>query len=152
MPRVDERCVLACSVHALAHMTGIPTGGGSESGVSRADARRVAVVRALERLERGERDALDGLEESVGSWVVALREGGASAEAAATMVAELVGTPVTTEGRIAMTATVRAALVDLAVNWSAAAYGQGAPPADAMSAPLEPPASGPVPDPPQITS
>ena len=93
----------------------------TESGSKLADARR-GVALALASVERGERNALEGLRQALCSFVVALREGGASKEDAMAAVKALMAEPATPDGAMTLLPPAREALVELSTYWCAQEY------------------------------
>ena len=82
------------------------------------------MVNALECLERSERDALEGLQHALCSYVSALRADGYTADEATALVTRLVAAPATRDGGLVVIPAVRSALVELAVGWCVTEYGR----------------------------
>lgn len=83
---------------------------------------RETVVRALERVERGERNALTELREALCGYVTALRSQGLTRELTIDTVRTLVHTPRTDEGTFGLLPMAREALVELSVQWCGEEY------------------------------
>jgi hypothetical protein len=75
------------------------------------------VVDALVRLERSERDAVEGLRTAICGFVGSLRAEGASQEQVVEAVRTLVASPATADGALNLAPAVREALVELAIHW-----------------------------------
>lgn len=97
--------------------TNVPS---SESPAAR-EARERATS-ALGRLEHGQRDAMDELQEALCGFVGALRQEGWTREATLATVRTLIGTPVTPDGSMALTPIVRDALAELTLEWCQTEY------------------------------
>lgn len=83
---------------------------------------RETVARALERVERGERNALTELREALCSYVGTLRSQGLTRELTVDTIRTLVRTPRTEEGSFGLLPTAREALVELSVQWCSEEY------------------------------
>jgi hypothetical protein len=83
---------------------------------------RAGVVRALARVERGERNALEELRGVLCTFVRALRDDGASREDAIEAVRVVVSTPATQDAGPELRQPAREALVELSTHWCAAEY------------------------------
>ena len=83
---------------------------------------RESVAQALERVERGERNALAELREALCGYVGTLRKQGLTRELTVDTVRTLVRTPRTEEGTFGLLPTAREALVELSVQWCAEEY------------------------------
>ena len=80
---------------------------------------RAFVIKALHRVEQGERDSLEELRSALCSYVGALRAEGADKDAAIRAVAELIMTPVGPDGESNLRPPAREALVELSTHWCA---------------------------------
>ena len=99
-------------------MTGWSEQFDDGSGVTRPSGRdRDNVVNALGRLERSERDAVDGLRTAICGFVGSLRAEGATQEQVVEAVRTLVASPATADGALNLAPAVREALVELAIHW-----------------------------------
>jgi hypothetical protein len=87
---------------------------------------RDEVVRALGRLEQGERDALEEVRLALCPLIAALRADGKSYDSIVESVRALVSSPTTPEGEFGLHPAAREALVELSVQWCANEYGRGA--------------------------
>jgi hypothetical protein len=83
---------------------------------------RESVKRALASVERGERNALEGLREALCGFVVELRKEGASRDEAIAAVRELMTEPATAAGMAVLLPPAREALVELSTYWCAQEY------------------------------
>jgi hypothetical protein len=83
---------------------------------------RDGVVRALERVERGERNGLDRLRTALCAYVRALRDTGASKEEVIQAVRVLVSNPVNADARFGLLHPARVALVELSTHWCSEEY------------------------------
>ena len=81
-------------------------------------AARQHATEALLRVERGERNALDGLREAICTYRSALEADGTTREDALQRVRELIATPASSEHTWLLPAA-REALMDLAMYWCA---------------------------------
>jgi len=94
------------------------------TNVQHADAEaRAAVAQALVRLERGERNALDGLRDAVCSYVLALRTSGTSREDAIEAVRSVMAQPSGSGTEHSILPEAREALVELSAHWCADQFG-----------------------------
>jgi hypothetical protein len=84
---------------------------------------RAAVARALARLERGERNALDELREAVCGFVLRLRTKGATRDAAIEGVRSVMTQPSGSGDEDSILPPAREALVELSMLWCADQYG-----------------------------
>ena len=82
---------------------------------------REAVRSALQRVEQGERDSLDGLKSALCAFVAALRANGASKADAAQTVAALIREPTGAQGALLLE-PARDALVELSTHWCAGEF------------------------------
>ena len=82
---------------------------------------RAAVRSALQRVEQGERDSLDGLKSALCAFVAALRAEGVTKEEAAQTVAALIREPTGTQGTLLLE-PAREALVELSTHWCAGEF------------------------------
>ena len=89
---------------------------------SQVQAARGRATAALAHLEHGHRDAMDELRVALCAYVGALRAEGASREATLTSVRELVTSPASSDGGLALTPIVREALAELSLEWCEAEY------------------------------
>jgi hypothetical protein len=80
---------------------------------------RTYVVRALQRVEQGERDSLEELRSALCAFVSALRLEGADKDTATRVVTELIMTPASPAGESNLRAPAREALIELATHWCA---------------------------------
>ncbi len=87
-----------------------------------ADARD-GVVRALARMELGERNALDGMRAALCAMVSALKAAGATREQTMDEVRRIIAEPVTPDGELSLLAPAREALVELSVYWCLGEFG-----------------------------
>jgi hypothetical protein len=84
---------------------------------------RAAVAQALAQLERGERNALDGLRDAVCSFVLALRTSGTSREDAIEALRSVMTQPSGSGNERSILPEAREALVELSTHWCADQYG-----------------------------
>ena len=96
--------------------------GGTSVQRAAAEARG-SVARALARLERGERNALDELRDAVCAFVLALRTNGTSREDAIEAVRAAMSQPSGSGDEYSILPPAREALVELSVHWCADQYG-----------------------------
>ena len=96
---------------------GLEAPAGDAGGRTRGGEARSGVVMALERVERSERDAIDGLREAICGFVGALQGEGSTRDEIIEAVRALVAEPRTPEGERSLRPAVREALVELAVYW-----------------------------------
>ena len=80
---------------------------------------RAHVIKALQRVEQGERDSLDELRSALCTYVGAMRAEGFDKETAIRAVAELIMTPASPVGESNLRAPAREALVELSTHWCA---------------------------------
>ena len=80
---------------------------------------RAFVIKALQRVEQGERDSLEELRSALCSYVGALRAEGADKDTAIRTVAELIMTPIDPDGESNLRPPAREALVELSTHWCA---------------------------------
>jgi hypothetical protein len=80
---------------------------------------RAKVVRALTAMERGERNALDALRDTLCSFVGALKAEGASREQAVEAVREVISEPTSSDGEFRLLPPAREALIELSIYWCA---------------------------------
>ena len=80
---------------------------------------RAQVVSALQRVEQGERDSLEGLRAALCAFVSALRAEGVSREDATRAVTKLIMQPASPLGESALVAPAREALIELSTHWCA---------------------------------
>jgi hypothetical protein len=85
-------------------------------------AARAKVVKALGRVEHGQRDAMEELRVELCAYVGHLRRDGVTREAALVNVRELIAQPASPDGALALTPIVRDALADLTLQWCEAEY------------------------------
>lgn len=85
---------------------------------------RAAVVQAVANIERGERNALEGLRQALCTFVVALRDDGASRDEALEAARVVIETRATPNGALALLPSARDALVELSTHWCEEAYGK----------------------------
>lgn len=93
----------------------------SERRINAADTRE-DVVRALGRLERGERNALEEVRLALCSLIAGLRARGMSYDAIVENVRTLISTPTTPEGEYTLLSAAREALVELSIQWCEEEY------------------------------
>jgi hypothetical protein len=93
-------------------------------------------VRALERVERGERNGLDRLRAALCTYVRALRDTGASSDEVVQAVRVLVSTPVSSDARFGLLHPARVALVELSVHWCTEEYANQRPAASSLGEPI----------------
>ena len=79
---------------------------------------RENVVAALARMERGERNALDGLREALCTFVGVMKSEGASREQAVEAVRQVISEPATADA-FRLVAPAREALIELSLHWCA---------------------------------
>jgi hypothetical protein len=91
-----------------------------------ANGAREEVVRALGRLEQGERNALEGVRLALCPLIAALRADGMSFDSIVETVRALISKPTTPEAEFGLHPAAREALVELSVQWCANEYGQHA--------------------------
>jgi hypothetical protein len=96
----------------------------SERRIDPANARD-DVVRALGRLERGERNALEEVRLALCPLIAELRARGMSYDAIVENVRTLVSTPTTPEGEYTLLSAAREALLELSIQWCAEEYAKG---------------------------
>lgn len=82
---------------------------------------REAVRHALQRVEQGERDSLEGLKSALCAFVAGLRAEGVSKEDAAQTVASMIREPTGPHGSL-LPDPARDALVELATHWCAGEF------------------------------
>lgn len=87
--------------------------------VTSAATERTQVIAALQRVEQGERDSLEGLRSALCSYVGALRAEGVDRDAAIRLVAELIMVPASPDGEANLRYPAREALVELSTDWCA---------------------------------
>lgn len=83
---------------------------------------RARALAAVAHLEHGHRDAMEELRVAICEYVGALRGQGTSREETLGAVRELIGTPATPGGAVALTPIVRDALAELTLQWCATEY------------------------------
>jgi len=112
-------------MHHRGGMANYPDRGqlGESTVADVADA-RAGVVAALARMERGERDSLDVLRESLCTYVSALKADGATREMAIDAVRDVISAPATLDGSFRLLAPAREALIELSMHWCAEEYGR----------------------------
>ena len=86
---------------------------------------RAGVVAALARMERGERDSLDVLRESLCTYVSALKQEGSSRDDVVAAVRQVISEPASSEGSFRLLAPAREALIELSTHWCAEEYARG---------------------------
>jgi hypothetical protein len=91
-----------------------------------ANGARKEVVRALGRLEQGERNALEGVRVALCPLIAALRTDGMSYDSIVESVRALMSRPTTPEAEFGLHPAAREALVELSVQWCAKEYGRDA--------------------------
>ena len=91
-----------------------------------ANVAREEVVRALARLEQGERNALEGVRSALCPLIAALRADGTPYDSIVESVRTLVSRPTTPEAEFVLHPAAREALVELSVQWCAMEYGHNA--------------------------
>ena len=87
--------------------------------VSTSATERAYVIKALQRVEQGERDSLEELKSALCAYIGALRAEGADKDAATRAVAEVIMTPASPEGESNLRPPAREALVELSTHWCA---------------------------------
>lgn len=85
---------------------------------------RAAVVDALGRMERGERNSLDALRDVLCTFVNTLKAEGATREQAIEAVRRVISAPTTSEGAFRLLPPAREALIELSMHWCAEEYGR----------------------------
>ena len=83
---------------------------------------RANVVAALGKMERGERNSLDGLRDVLCAFVGALKAEGASRDQAMEAVRQVISEPATAEA-FRLLAPAREALIELSIYWCTEEYG-----------------------------
>ena len=86
---------------------------------------RSHVIKALQRVEQGERDSLEDLRQALCSFVGALRAEGVEKDAAIRAVADLIMTPASPEGDSNLRPPAREALIELSTHWCAEEFKRG---------------------------
>ncbi len=86
---------------------------------------RSLVIKALRRVEQGERDSLEELRSALCSFVGALRSEGVDKETATQAVVELIMTPASPEGESNLRPPAREALIELSAHWCAEEFKRG---------------------------
>jgi hypothetical protein len=86
-------------------------------------AARSDVVNALGRLERGERNALDGFRSALCTFIGTLRDHGVARETVVESVRAVVSAPATPEGARTLHPSAREALIEMSINWCADEFG-----------------------------
>ena len=84
---------------------------------------RESVIDALGRMERGERNALDEMRDTLCALVSALKASGATREQAVEDVRRTITEPVTAEGGVRLLPAAREALLELSLYWCAEDFG-----------------------------
>ena len=85
---------------------------------------RAAVVDALGRMERGERNSLDALRDVLCTFVNTLKAEGATREQAIEAVRRIISAPATSEGAFRLLPPAREALIELSTHWCAEEFGR----------------------------
>jgi hypothetical protein len=101
-----------------------PTGQPIGAERVRSHPARAALVQALARVERGERDGLEELHKASCAFVAALRKEGATKEQILDEVRQVAASPVTPEGASKIPPIAREALAELTLRWCTDEYGR----------------------------
>ena len=96
----------------------------ADASAARSEHARTLAIRALERLERGERNALEEVRETLCAFIAHVRAEGMPREQALEIVRTLVSTPQSPAGGPSLTPAAREALVELSTYWCVAEYGE----------------------------
>lgn len=99
---------------------------GMSNSITVDSAARVEVVDALGRLERGERNALDGFRTALCAFIGVLRDQGVGRDAVVETVRAVVSAPATPEGARTLHPSAREALVEMSVDWCVDEFGPAA--------------------------